>query len=311
MAKPLRHTKAGTQEVQRLLCHHLDQALKALHSDQPLTDAAVHGARKQLKKGRADLRLLRKALGAQTYTYENMALRDVARPLSAVRDARALLDTLDTLVTHSGVQGQALELDPVRSALRAEYDTVRHRVLQEGDTLETVAASLRAARARAHRWALKRQGWAGLGAGVRRVYRQGREALAVVQEEPPSGHFHAWRKQVKYLWHQLQVLQPIQLGTLTALAEQAHTLADALGDEHDLAVLAQTLRDEPERCPAYATRQTLLDLIARRRMHLQTQALALGHQLYADTPRVFVDRLRGYWRAWRGHARRATSGGSQ
>ena len=68
MTKPLRHTKAGTSEVQRLLCHHLDQALKALHSDQPLTDAAVHGARKQLKKGRADLRLLRKALGAQTYS---------------------------------------------------------------------------------------------------------------------------------------------------------------------------------------------------------------------------------------------------
>ena len=135
--------------------------------------------------------------------------------------------------------------------------------------------------------------------------------MAVVQDEPTPEQFHAWRKQVKYLWHQLQVLQPIQLGTLTALAEQAHTLADALGDEHDLAVLAQTLRDEPERCPAYATRQTLLDLIARRRMHLQTQALALGHQLYADTPRVFVDRLRGYWRAWRGHASPATSGGSQ
>ena len=74
MPKPLRHTKAGTSEVQRLLCHHLDQALKALHSDQPLTDAAVHGARKQLKKGRADLRLLRKGLGAPTYTYAEYGL---------------------------------------------------------------------------------------------------------------------------------------------------------------------------------------------------------------------------------------------
>ena len=44
MATPLRQTKAGTTEVQRLLCHHLDQARKALRGPQPLSDAAVHGA---------------------------------------------------------------------------------------------------------------------------------------------------------------------------------------------------------------------------------------------------------------------------
>ena len=70
MAKPLRHTKAGTKEVQRLLCHHLDQALEALQGNQPLSDAVVHRVRKQLKKGRADLRLLRQALGSQTYADE-------------------------------------------------------------------------------------------------------------------------------------------------------------------------------------------------------------------------------------------------
>src|SRR5215471_11136890 len=152
MAKPLRHTKSGTKEVQRLLCHHLDQALKALQESQPLSDAAVHSARKQLKKGRADLRLLRKALGSQTYTYENTALRDVARPLTAVRDARALMDTLDTLVEHSGVQAHTLDLDQVRLALRDEYCEVRQRVLEKGNTLKLLEASLRAARARAQHW---------------------------------------------------------------------------------------------------------------------------------------------------------------
>jgi hypothetical protein len=68
------HTKSGTQEVQRLLRHHIAQALKALQGNQPLSDTVVHRARKQLKKGRADLRLLRKALGSQTYAQENRAL---------------------------------------------------------------------------------------------------------------------------------------------------------------------------------------------------------------------------------------------
>ena len=152
MAKPLRHTKAGTTEVQRLLCHHIDQALKTLQGNQPLSDAAVHSVQKQLKKGRADLRLLRKALGFQRYAYENTVLRDVARPLTAVRDARTFMDTLDRLVEHGGVQTQALALDRVRQALRDEYGEVRQRILDEGNTLEILEASLRAARARAQRW---------------------------------------------------------------------------------------------------------------------------------------------------------------
>jgi CHAD domain-containing protein len=305
MAKPLRHTKAGTTEVQRLLCHQIDQALKALEGHQPLSDAAVHGARKQLKKGRADLRLLRKALGSQTYVYENTALRDVARPLTAVRDARALLDTLDTLIEHSGVHAHTLALDRVRLALRDEYCEVRQRLLDASNTLEILAASLRAARARAKRWPLGRRGWSVLGAGVKRIYRNGREAFAAAQEDPSQEHLHAWRKQVKYLWHQLQVLQPLRPGQLTALADHAHTLANVLGDDHDLAVLSHKFQEEPERFPDRATMQTLADLIARRRTHLQAQAMTLGRRLYEEHPRLFVDRLREYWRAWRGKASKA------
>jgi CHAD domain len=158
MAKPLRHTKAGTTEVQRLLCHHIDQALKTLQGNQPLSDAAVHSVQKQLKKGRADLRLLRKALGFQRYAYENTVLRDVAMPLTAVRDARTFMDTLDRLVEHGGVQTQALALDRVRQALRDEYGEVRQRILDEGNTLEILEASLRAARARAQRWPSQTKG---------------------------------------------------------------------------------------------------------------------------------------------------------
>ena len=310
MAKPLRHTKAGTTEVQRLLGHHIDQARKALRGPQPLSDAAVHGARKQLKKGRADLRLLRKALAPQTYRYENTTLRDVARPLTAVRDARVLMDTLERLVEHGGAQAQALDLDGVRRALREEYCEVRQRVLNEGNTLALLEASLRAARARTQCWPIGRRGWSVLGAGLKRVYRNGREAFAVAQEDPSQEHLHAWRKQVKYLWHQLQVLQPIQLGQVTALADQAHSLANALGDDHDLAVLSDKFLEEPDRFSDRATMQALADLIACCRAHLQEQAMTLGHQLYAAQPRLFVDRLRESWRAWHGKAAQVTPSGS-
>jgi CHAD domain-containing protein len=149
-----------------------------------------------------------------------------------------------------------------------------------------------------------------LGTGLKRVYRNGREAFAVAQNDPSPERLHAWRKQVKYLWHQLQVLQPIQRGQLTALADQAHTLANALGDDHDLALLSHKFLEEPDRFPDRATMQTLADLIARRRDLLQEQAMTLGHRLYEEKPRIFVDRLQKYWRVWHGKAAKATPSGS-
>jgi CHAD domain-containing protein len=220
------------------------------------------------------------------------------------------MDTLERLVEHGGAQAQALDLDRVRRALRDEYCEVRQRVLHEGNTLALLEASLRAARARAQCWPIGRRGWSVLGAGLQRVYRNGREAFAVAQEDPSQEHLHEWRKQVKYLWHQLQVLQPIQLGQVTALADQAHSLANALGDDHDLAVLSDKFLEEPDRFSDRATMQALADLIACCRAHLQEQAMTLGHQLYEAKPRLFVDRLRESWRAWHGKAAQVTPSGS-
>src|SRR6201999_1755839 len=47
---------------------------------------AIHGARKDLKKARAALRLVREELGEDIFKRENVALRDAARLLSASRD---------------------------------------------------------------------------------------------------------------------------------------------------------------------------------------------------------------------------------
>src|SRR5690348_11632242 len=63
-------------------------------------DEAVHAARKRFKKLRALLKAARSGLGERTYQRENAAFRDTARPLSEVRDARALGEALDKLAEH-------------------------------------------------------------------------------------------------------------------------------------------------------------------------------------------------------------------
>lgn len=67
-------------------CITLKKAVKAIRARNP-TGAQIHGARKALKRARANLRLLRDAVGKTAYICENVVLRDAARPLSGVRDA--------------------------------------------------------------------------------------------------------------------------------------------------------------------------------------------------------------------------------
>jgi CHAD domain-containing protein len=110
MAIGLRRSESGTQGLRRILREQIAKALEALGGT-TLSDEAVHSARKELKKARATLQLLRDALGDVVYKRENAALRDAARPLSEVRDAKVLLDTLVRLVERYGASARALQLD--------------------------------------------------------------------------------------------------------------------------------------------------------------------------------------------------------
>src|SRR4051812_739244 len=205
MAKQLRQTESGTKGVRRILRQQVGKALKALREGgEPLADDAVHEARKRLKKGRAYLRLLRKALGQRRYRRANAAFRDTARPLTELRDAKVLLETLDGLVERFGGEVDKQALEEARRALREQQQEVRRAVLEDDHAREPVEESLETAENRVKDWPIGKHGWSVLGAGLKRIYRAGRDAFTAAQEDPSVENLHKWRKQVKYLWYQLQ-----------------------------------------------------------------------------------------------------------
>src|SRR4051794_37633719 len=78
---------------------------------------AVHDARKELKKTRATLRLLRSQLGKKIYRRENGALREVGRVLSPRRDAQVLAKACAELKKESGDAQNAKLLQKFQAAL--------------------------------------------------------------------------------------------------------------------------------------------------------------------------------------------------
>jgi CHAD domain-containing protein len=81
------------------------------------------------------------------------------------------------------------------------------------------------------------------------------------------------------------------------LAKRADDLGELLGEEHDLAVLAERVRAEAKRgdgsgAPGAGARKALLKAIARRRKRLRGRALRDGKRLYARKPKQLLRRVR-------------------
>ena len=258
------------------------------------TAEAVHGSRKDLKKLRTVLRLLRDGLGEKRYRRENARFRDAARALSATRDAEVKLATLEALAER--VPG--LPEDAVGSWHKilgrdreAATNAARDQPLVAAATAQ-VEAGLEEIRA----WNLAGNSWKTIGPALTRTYRRGRKARKAA-EGGEEADFHEWRKRAKDHWYELRLLSDAWPGPLGAIAEEAHQLSELLGGHHDLAVLREDLR---ERRLGEEETQALQAAIGRRQEELSAEALALGRRLYAERPQEFDRRLRRYWQAWRG-----------
>jgi CHAD domain-containing protein len=297
MTVELECSEPGTQGVRRIARAQIEKAIDALGGP-TMSDDQVHVARKELKKARATLRLLRPALGDSIYGRENTALRDAARPLSRIRDGKVLLDALDMVMDRFGAPARAIPTEGLRRALGRERTRARREMTKGVAVLKAQREVLQKAHERAARWPVGDHGWSIVGEGFGRVYSKGRKALAAAEEDRTPTNLHEWRKQVKYLWHQLQALQPLWPGPIGELADQAHQLADYLGDDHDLSVLRERVLYNKAEFPGAAPRGVLLALIDRLRTELRDKAMVLGRRLYEEKPSAFEARFGQYWRDW-------------
>jgi CHAD domain-containing protein len=112
MAYELKPDQSLRKGLRRIVRKQVEKTLELLTSDQAGSrDETVHETRKAFKKVRAILRLARPVIGEGLFRAENTCFRDAARPLTEVRDAKILIETLDNLTKHfeEHVRGRAFE----------------------------------------------------------------------------------------------------------------------------------------------------------------------------------------------------------
>jgi CHAD domain-containing protein len=278
------------KELRRLVRKELDAAIDGLDVGDA-NSIRIHDARKHIKKARAIVKLLRGPLG-KSYARENARLRAAGQRLSGLRDAEAMLQTLEglharfvTVITPTIEKGIARVL---RRHRREVQKQAHARARQALGLLKQSRATLPGRVEHAAGFRLVRR-------GLTRVYERSKSALADLTPVSGAAELHAWRRRVKEHWYHVRLFESRQPAT-QARVRRIKALQSSLGEDHNLALLGDRLLDHSERFGGVGTSALVLGCIQKRQRVLRRRALASGHQLFASKPEkmaVIVNR----WRA--------------
>ena len=288
----LKRKESEGDGIRRIAHERVEDAVERLRDEDADQVEAVHEARKDMKKLRATLKLVRPVIDKQTYARENERFRDAGRALSDARDAQVRLGTIDGLAERFPDESPVGGWWAVRAALggdepaNGELEAVRDKA----------ASAIASGEPAIDDWPLERDGFDLLRPGLRRAYARARKTFRSARKERSDEALHEWRKRSKDLWYALRIVRRAWPAVLGATADEAHELSDRLGDDHDLAVLNADLDEVGAQLTA-EQREQLRGLAGRRRAELQEEAFAYGDRLLAEKPKRFVARLERYWRA--------------
>jgi CHAD domain-containing protein len=300
MAFELKRKETIPDGIRRIACEQIEKTIELLNDFRTsIRDETVHEARKRFKQMRGALRVVREELGSKRFDRENSTFRDAGRPLSELRDAKVMIDTLDELTRHHKGRLAPGSFKHLRAALKGRRRDIRQRVLGKNKTLHSIVLAVRKSSRRVPDWPLAHKGWKAIAPGLRQIYRQGRDAMEIAIRDGTDEAFHEWRKRAKDLRYEIELLDRAWPETMQPMAESAHHLTDLLGQDHDLVVLREIVANEMDQEIVDEERELLEPLISQRRADLLKEARELGRKLYAENDGEFVDRIHDYWKAWR------------
>ena len=103
-------------------------------------------------------------MGDDTYKREAQILREAGRPLAKVRDAKVLVDSLDTLIAHFERRLKSASVVQLRQSLIERRNELRKQVIQRDWAIGGIGRRIWAARKRIDQWRLQKAGGRRLGA---------------------------------------------------------------------------------------------------------------------------------------------------
>ncbi|WP_174803256.1 CHAD domain-containing protein [Martelella limonii] len=244
MAFTLDPDRPFDEAVRKVAISQLEDAMRALKKQPDGIHEAIHDARKKFKRVRGLYRLIRPAAKAFARE-ENARIRELARTLSADRDAAAMIECLHYLRQKAADGDTDMALARLEAALAARRD----RMASGDDALQkkakdaiTVCRDAIAAVERQDFDDVKPQ--KALAKAWEKQLDAAHVAVMAVRAEESDEHFHELRKEAQTYWMFCALVSPLWPSALKAKRADAKALADLVGHEHDLSGLIALLESQ-------------------------------------------------------------------
>jgi len=230
MAFRFKKTQSLSENVRRLYKKGTKNVIRAL--DGPDDLQGIHLARKEIKRLRAVLRLLRPEINDRDCRRVMRPLQKAAKLLGPPRDARVLLETLQELSRRfaDALPQQSLA---VLGATLIENCAAAHAEFDRNEAARRVCRLLKKSQKSMRKIKLKRS-WRSLELGLGKTFGSSRAAFEIAYTEQSPENFHDWRKRVQDVRNQIELLDSRKE---TSLGEDLKFLSQTLGFDHDIFLL--------------------------------------------------------------------------
>jgi len=298
MSYRIRPDKPLTNEVVRVARAQYENAIDILYHEKNGRYQAIHDARKRFKRLRGLFRLVRDGQ-PEFCARENARVRDIARTLSVVRDATALVETLDRLLEFDATDENRVTLAAIRGRLAGRRDRI---AAGETDLSGKILAAISACEKGIE--ALEGCDLPGksdkaialLASGAAKNYARAVKAFRTAKKSGDPADWHDLRKRVKYHWMHVQLLSPAWPGEMALRADTADLAGEALGDDHDLAHLDELIAAEPDAIGGAGEVAALRAAMVAQSERLHARVREIAKNLLHDGPDVVESRIAALYR---------------
>ena len=298
MSYRIRPDRALDDEVHKAAAHQLGRAMAELTDRPQGLHEAVHAARKNVKRVRALYRLIA-PIASEFQQRENQRLREMARTLSSVRDATALIEISHYLQATAASAEELQALTRVSDLLTARRDRLAEAETDLEDKAKAAVATCAEARealkdasfdcGRRDTASLFQKSW-------RKNARKAIRALSECHADAAHAEsFHDLRKRSQDYWMHHMLLRDVWPAAMHAKQLEAKALVDVLGRYLDMSILADVADREPHLFDRSDDHARLLEAIISRQQTAREEALDRARWIFADKPENEARTIRSLW----------------
>ncbi|HLX62007.1 MAG TPA: CHAD domain-containing protein [Planctomycetota bacterium] len=254
----------------------------------------IHDTRTNIKKLRALWHLIRPIVAKDIYERNNQRLRNAAHGLSPLRDPHMAAEQLEELVKRAASKKVRAACAHSLEVIASQNSARQPAAGEAREKLERVWKEMRESLRQFSKLDLDKDEWVLIGPGLQRMYRTARRRMKKARKNDDDHDFHNWRKAAKYYMYYVELLSFVWPETLEKEAERLKALEQALGEDHDLTMLAERL-DQEKAAIGRDVVSDVLGEIDKRKKALRRQSLKDGEELFARKPKKLIAKIARHW----------------